>query len=174
MEILAFDSSMIQAILPEILLLVLAGAILTVDLIWRSRRPFPLGWITAGGLIAILVVSLVFSRPEPTERLIFGGMLRHDWPAFSFRLIFLFAAAITSLLSTDLRGLVGRGEYYALLVVTTLGMSLMAAASDLIMLTWRSRPHPFRFTSSPVSLNGMTSQPNRDSNTSCLARLPLV
>jgi NADH-quinone oxidoreductase subunit N len=125
---------MIQAILPEILLLVLAGFILTIDLFWRSRRGFTLGWITAGGLIAILVVSLFFSRPEPTERLIFGGMLRHDWPAFSFRLIFLFAAAITSLLSTNLRGLVGRGEYYALLVVTTLGMSLMASASDLIML----------------------------------------
>jgi NADH-quinone oxidoreductase subunit N len=125
---------MIQAILPEILLLVLAGFILTLDLFSRSRKGFTLGWITAGGLIAILVVSLLFSRPETSGRLIFGGMLRHDWPAFSFRLIFLFAAAVTSLLSTDLRGVVGRGEYYALLVVTTLGMSLMASAADLIML----------------------------------------
>ena len=134
MEIPAFDSAMFLAILPEILLLVLAGVILTLDLVWRSRRGFYLGWITAGGLLIILVLSLALSRPDSTEQLIFGGMLRHDWPAFTFRLIFLFAAAITSLLSTDLRGLVGRGEYYALLVVTTLGMSLMAAASDLIML----------------------------------------
>jgi NADH-quinone oxidoreductase subunit N len=125
---------MVLAILPEILLLLLVALILTLDLFWRSRRGSYLGWLTAGGLLLILVISLLYSRPEPTERLIFGGMLRHDWPAFSFRVIFLFAAAITSLLSTDLRGLVGRGEYYALLVVTTLGMSLMASASDLIML----------------------------------------
>lgn len=134
MEILSFDSSMVLAILPEILLVVLAGSILILDLFWRSRRGLYLGWLTAGGLLVILVISLLYSRPEPTERLIFGGMLRQDWSAFSFRLIFLFAAAITSLLSTDLRRLVGRGEYYALLVVATLGMSLMASASDLIML----------------------------------------
>lgn len=125
---------MILAILPEILLLVLAGLILTIDLIWRPSKNYSLGWIAAGGFLAILVVTIFFSRPESAERLIFGGMLRQDWPAFTFKLIFIFAAGITSLLSVDTRSIWTRGEYYALLAVTTLGMTLMASSADLIML----------------------------------------
>ncbi len=125
---------MITAILPEILLLFLAGAILTIDLIWRPSRRNLLGWMTATGFLIILVISILFSRPVPQERLIFGGMLRQDWPAFTFRLIFLFAALITSLLSVDTPVVGGKGEYYTLLVITTLGMDLMASSADLIML----------------------------------------
>ena len=134
MPIVPFDTSMIAAISAELLLLLLAGVILAVDMIWGSKQKDHLGWITAGGLLFILLISLIFTRPEPVERLIFRGMLRQDWLTFTFRLIFLFAAAITSLLSINLKGITGRGEYYALLVVATLGMSLMAASADLIML----------------------------------------
>jgi NADH-quinone oxidoreductase subunit N len=125
---------MIWAILPEILLLAFAGLILTIDLIWRPSKSINLGWISAGGFLVILVVAILYSRPEASEGLIFGGMLRHDWPAFTFKLVFLFAAGITSLLSADIKSAWGRGEYYALIAVTTLGMSLMASSSDLIML----------------------------------------
>jgi NADH-quinone oxidoreductase subunit N len=125
---------MLLAILPEILLLVLAALILTLDLLWRKRRRRWLGLISAGGLTVILALALAFSRPTSSQELIFGGMLRHDWPAFSFQIIFLFAAAITCLLSSDFEGVSERGEYYALLVVSTLGMILMAASADLIML----------------------------------------
>jgi NADH-quinone oxidoreductase subunit N len=130
----SYDSSMILAILPEILLLALAALILAIDLIWRPSKHHNLGWITAAGFLAIMVVAIFTSRPEPAERLIFGGMLRQDWPAFTFRLVFLFAAGITSLLSVDTGSLWTRGEYYALLAVTTLGMVLMASSADLIML----------------------------------------
>jgi NADH-quinone oxidoreductase subunit N len=61
-------------------------------------------------------------------------MLRHDWIAFSFKVIFLFSAAITAILSLGVDDVSARGEYFALLVVATLGMSLMAMAADLIML----------------------------------------
>jgi NADH-quinone oxidoreductase subunit N len=130
----SYDPSMMLAILPEILLLVLAALTLTIDLIWRPSKHHNLGWITAAGFLAIMVVAIFASRPEPEERLIFGGMLRQDWPAFTFRLLFLFAAGITSLLSVDTRSLWARGEYYTLLTVTTLGMILMASSADLIML----------------------------------------
>jgi NADH-quinone oxidoreductase subunit N len=61
-------------------------------------------------------------------------MLRHDWPAFTFQIILLFAAAVSALLSTGLGDVSDRGEYYALLIVATLGMNLMAASADLMML----------------------------------------
>jgi NADH-quinone oxidoreductase subunit N len=125
---------MIFAILPEILLLALAVLILTIDLVWRPSKHHNLGWIAAAGFLTIMIVAIFTSRPEPIERLIFGGMLRQDWPSFTFRLVFLFAAGITSLLSVDTHSLWTRGEYYALLAVTTLGMVLMASSADLIML----------------------------------------
>ncbi len=134
MTIAEFSSSALLAILPEILLLALAGLLLALDLIWRPSQRRALGWISAFGFALILVVAIIYSRPDGGEALILGGMLRHDWPAFAFKLLFLFAAAITSLFSVGLGGVGDRGEYYALLAVTTLGMDLMAASSDLIML----------------------------------------
>ncbi len=129
-----FVPSMLLSILPELLLLGLALLVLAVDLSWRSSDKRGLGWLTAAGLMATLVATVVIGRPEPTQPLVFGGMLRDDWPAFSFKIIFIFAAAITSLLSTGSHGVRQRGEYYALLLIATLGMNLMASAGDLIML----------------------------------------
>ena len=58
-----FDPSMFLAILPEIGLVVLAAAILVLDLVWQDRRCRFLGWITAGGLVVVTVLSVVFARP---------------------------------------------------------------------------------------------------------------
>jgi NADH-quinone oxidoreductase subunit N len=125
---------MLIAILPEISLLVLAGIILVFDMIARPSARRTLGWLTGLGLAAVLVEALLLSRPDASQGLIFGGMLRHDWTAFSFKIIFLFAGAVTALLSLGVEGVSRRGEYFTLLVVATLGMSLMAMAADLMML----------------------------------------
>jgi NADH-quinone oxidoreductase subunit N len=61
-------------------------------------------------------------------------MLRHDWLGFTFTLLFLFGAAITALFSMEFRQLGGRGEFYLLLLASTLGMTLMASSTDLIMI----------------------------------------
>jgi len=61
-------------------------------------------------------------------------MLRHDWLGFSFTLLFLFGAALTSLFAMEMKSLGQRGEFYLLLLVSTIGMSLMASSADLIML----------------------------------------
>ena len=129
----AFNSTTILAILPEILLLVLAGLILVVDLFSR-RKASILGWLTALGLTATLVLTLLYARPTSGSELVFGGMLRHDWISFIFAVVFQFAAAMTALLSTGVHEVSDRGEYFALLVVTALGMTMMAAAADLMML----------------------------------------
>jgi NADH-quinone oxidoreductase subunit N len=129
----AFNPTTILAILPEILLLALAGLILVVDLFAR-RRASILGWLTALGLTITLVLTLLYARPNSGSELIFGGMLRHDWISFVFAVVFQFAAAVTALLSTGVNEVSDRGEYFALLVVTALGMTLMAAAADLMML----------------------------------------
>jgi NADH-quinone oxidoreductase subunit N len=133
-EIALFTSETLLAILPEILLLVLAGLVLFFDMILKRARSGILGGLSTLGLLAILVVAILYARPEAGDSLILGGMLRHDWPAFTFKVILLFAAAVSALLSTGLNELSDRGEYYALLIVATLGMNLMAASADLMML----------------------------------------
>jgi len=133
-SIASFEPSTLLIVLPEILLLVLAGVILVVGLTSQRSRGLLLAWLTALGLTGIIIITFLYGRPGENEVLIFGGMLRHDWMAFSFKVLFLFAAAMTALLSIDVEGVADRGEYFALLVVATLGMSLMAASADMIML----------------------------------------
>ncbi len=127
------DLSMFLPILPEILLLVLAAVVLISDLVWLKDRQRWLGWLTVGGLGLIILLSLAYSLPGVGSRPIWGGMLRADWLAFMFKMMFLGGAAITALFAMDVESL-QRGEFYFLLLSSTLGMSLMAASGDLIML----------------------------------------
>jgi NADH-quinone oxidoreductase subunit N len=134
MSIQTFEPTMILAILPEILIIVLAGFILAFDAIWKPEVKRSLGWMTAGGLLLVMVLTLLFSRPPTEGRLVFGGMIRQDWLSFAFILIFIFAAAITALFAMDMEGVGQKGEFYILMLVSTVGMCLMASSADIIML----------------------------------------
>ena len=134
MSIESFEPSMLIAVLPEIGLLILAGIVVACDAIWKPEQRRWLGWITAGGLLTIMVLSLLVARPGDDSRLVFGGMLRNDWFGFAFKLLFLFGAAITALFAIDVKDVGQRGEFYALMLISTLGMNLMASAADIIML----------------------------------------
>jgi NADH-quinone oxidoreductase subunit N len=84
-------------------------------------------------LFLILIASLLFGQPgEPTS--VFGGMIRFDWLGFFFKILFIFAAAVTALLLMDHEKAGQRGEAYLLLLASLLGMNLMAVSADLIML----------------------------------------
>ncbi len=116
----SINSTMILALLPELLLLVLAGFVLVFDALWRDEdKKRNLGWMTAGGSILILVVSWFFARPGAEPQVLWGGMLRQDWLAFVFKSIALVGASITSLLAMDMKDLGKRGEFYILLLTAT-------------------------------------------------------
>jgi NADH-quinone oxidoreductase subunit N len=125
---------MFLAILPEIALFLLAGLVIVYDALWKPEQRRSLGWVTAGGLLLTIVLSMLISWPGNNQRLIFGGMLRQDLFGFVFKLLFIFGAAVTSLFAIDIKEIGYRGEFYALLLISTLGMCLMAGAADLIML----------------------------------------
>ena len=128
-----FDPAMLLAVLPELVLIVLAGLILVMDVIWRDRESSALGWLTAGGMLVAALVGLIFARPGDHPVLILGGMLSFDWNTYVFRLLFLTGGALTALIATD-RPSSRYGEFCALLVVAVLGMNLMVASANLIML----------------------------------------
>jgi NADH-quinone oxidoreductase subunit N len=125
---------MVQSILPVIGLLILGIVIMLVDLFISDDQKKVLGWISAVGIGVIILVSILFARPGSESEAVWGGMLRFDWYGFAFQLIFLFGAAVTSLVAMEEGDLGKRGEFYLLLLAATLGMSLMASSANLIML----------------------------------------
>ncbi|MBI5945600.1 MAG: NADH-quinone oxidoreductase subunit N [Chloroflexi bacterium] len=128
-----FTPVMFASILPEILILALAVILLCVEPFWKADQRRNAGWLTAGGLFAAIIVSLLFGQPgEPAA--VFGNMIRFDWLGFFFKILFMFAAAVTALLLMDHEKVGQRGEAYLLLLASLLGMNLMAVSADLIML----------------------------------------
>lgn len=127
-----FDSRTLLIILPEIILVLLAGLIMTLDVVWPESRKRALGLLAAGGLGLAGLAALLFVRPD--DGLVFGGMLRNDMLAYVFRLLFIFSGAIVALISVDSPGVARKGDYYAIMLGAVIGMNLMAASADLIML----------------------------------------
>jgi NADH-quinone oxidoreductase subunit N len=90
-----------------------------------------LGILGAGGF-----VIRQWLVPAAEELTVLGGMVAADRYALFFRLVILASAALAVLLSAHYlaRTGEGRGEYYALLLFATSGMTLLAAAADLIVV----------------------------------------
>lgn len=128
-----FTSVMFASILPEILIIILGMILLIVEPFWKEDQRRNAGWLTAGGLFLIIIISLMFGQPrEPVA--VLGGMIRFDWLGFFFKILFMFSAAVTALLLMDHEKAGRRGEAYLLLLASLIGMNLMAASADLIML----------------------------------------
>jgi NADH-quinone oxidoreductase subunit N len=115
---------------PEILLLVFAVGVILVDLFVTQKGILPI--ISIIGLIAAGVFGvLLYNNPaEPA----FNGMLSVDKFSAFFSIFFAGAGILVILASADYVKKMERfqGEYYALIMLSTLGMMLMAAANDLI------------------------------------------
>ncbi len=127
------SSTSFLSILPESLMLILAVVVLIVDPIMKESRRRDLGWLTAVGLFIVFVVSVIFGRPgQPVNT--FGNMIRFDWLAFFFNMLFIFGAGITALFLMDHERVGRRGEAYVLMLASTIGMCFMASSADLVML----------------------------------------
>lgn len=129
------------ALAPEIALMGLLLMVLVYEKLFKPSSPRQVGVFTAWGSFAVLVMTAalywIFREPNPgwsaAESTFWGGMIRNDLVTFVFRLMFLAALTLTSLLSLDVPRL-QKLEYYALLITATIGFSLMAASTDLIMI----------------------------------------
>ncbi len=134
MNLVDFQSAHLLVLAPEFLLVILAAVVMGLDVSLPESRRRQLGLVAAVGMFAALALALIVSIPNGDNALLFGGMIRNDLLSFVFRMIFMFAGAITSLISLDVEGLGRRGEYYALLIASVIGMNFMAASADLVML----------------------------------------
>ena len=119
--------------------LIVCGAVLLVlciDIVWPKNRGTPEVYVAFLGTVAALMTSLpgvgLWGRWEYG---ISGMMVLDNFALFS-NAIFLIGTGLTIAISKGYldREAAGRSEYYLLLLSATLGMMLMAAAADLIMI----------------------------------------
>ncbi|NLV71334.1 MAG: NADH-quinone oxidoreductase subunit N [Actinobacteria bacterium] len=125
-------------VIPELILLVAACAVLLVEPFLKTEGPgrgdkTAVMGIALAGLAGSLVVSLALVGQH---RVSFAGMLvLDDWAVF-FKVLFAIGAGLTILMSPLYLEAHRRhlGEYYALILFAVIGMDLMAAARDFILL----------------------------------------
>ena len=115
---------------PEFCLGGLAALILALDLFAPRFRKEWLPYLTAAGLVAILVLSLGWVNKESD----FAGLIFIDNYTTFFRVLFIASTASVALASAHYvqARLRNPGEYYALLVLSTIGAIYMAAARELL------------------------------------------
>lgn len=116
-------------IMPEIIMAVIATVILIADLVIKRKESLAfLGIIGAG------VVGYTIMMDPPGAA--FGGMFVSDGYSKFFKLIFMVNVILVAMISVKYIVIekINLGEYYSLMLFSTLGMMIMASAGDLITL----------------------------------------
>jgi len=87
-------------------------------------------------LIGLMIAGIFAISDLTTEGQSFGGMVRHGGYANYFGTLFCIVSGMTVILSRNYfeQQKYHRGEFYILLLFTTVGMMLIASANDLIIL----------------------------------------
>ncbi|MBN2231290.1 MAG: NADH-quinone oxidoreductase subunit N, partial [Deltaproteobacteria bacterium] len=117
--------------IPEIILAATAILVIVLDLFVRSSAV--VRYTSIAGLAAAAGVAIAMWDGGGSA---FGGMLAADNFALFFKVFLAGTAIIVILASADYAEKFSRfkGEYYALILLSTLGMTLMAATTSLIAI----------------------------------------
>lgn len=128
-----FQMTDFALMMPEIATAVLAIGIFVVGLLVPKNQAKGIGFLAVAGLVGILILNFFYWGVD--EKVLEGLYLVDPFSMF-FRFLFLTAAVIVVLASRDyvLNLKRNQGEFYGLMITSTLGMMLMAGAGDLITL----------------------------------------
>ena len=125
-----------SAITPEIMLGVLALALLVIELLFPKRQHQMVPVAALVGLLCVLGnVLATFHNPYVgTET--FNGLLRHTRDGQIMRIFFLLAAVMVCLLArvSLVKQATPRVEFYHIVLVVTAGMMLLAQSNNLLLL----------------------------------------
>lgn len=118
-------------------ILVVAGLtliVLCIDIVRPENRGRAAAYTALVGTALALALTLRLWGSDPQHG--WGGMVFLDNYALFFNLIFLIGTGLTIFVSSSYmeREGSGRSEYYLLILAATLGMMLMAAGADLIVI----------------------------------------
>jgi NADH-quinone oxidoreductase subunit N len=123
----------IFAVLPLVVLSVFGIAIMVLEPFLQKAQRSGLGWLALAGTIVAAISIVPMSRYGGEH---YASLWIVDGYSIFFHALFLFIAAMTTLLSIDYlpRENMNHAEYYALLLFATAGMLVMASSNDLMML----------------------------------------
>lgn len=123
----------VTSILPEVIVAV-AGIIVMLYDSFVPRQRKVTGVISLIGLI-LSALSIFYIWNDNFDNA-WNGMIKFDNLRVSFTLVFLFVSALTILISSIWveREEVPVGEYHSLLMFATVGMMLMAAGNDMVII----------------------------------------
>ncbi|RME31075.1 MAG: NADH-quinone oxidoreductase subunit N, partial [Candidatus Zixiibacteriota bacterium] len=127
---------------PEIVLFLWALVVITFDVSTRRRSPQAVGYMAlAGPVVTILVGVLLYAGGKyaigGSNGVGFGMMFVNESASVFFKLIFLGAAFLAIAMSFDyLREQIvhHRGEYYGMMLMSTVGMMFLASSNELLSL----------------------------------------
>ena len=125
-------SENLRLLSPEITLTIFALLVLGLDLAFKRLKD-ALAYVAIGGLLLTMVVTaLLFG----TQGSLFSEMLVVDSFALYFKIIACLATGLVILSSIAFMKdkTPYRGEFYGLLLLATLAITLLAGASDLVMI----------------------------------------
>ncbi len=132
MESFDFLASL-PAISTEIGLLIMAMVVLFLDVYLPESKHRNIGYVAFFGLMAVATTPLLWGSTVDAG-LYWGGMIRHDMLAQIFKVMITVAGGVTCLMAVDTKSLGTRGEFYLIIIVSTLGATLVSASADLIMI----------------------------------------
>jgi NADH-quinone oxidoreductase subunit N len=122
---------------PELFLTAAGLLLLAVAVFFDKRGEEFLGFLTVLSLgITGALLALVAAQPARRAGPILGGMFVLDNFALFFKVLILLSVALTVLASVQFVGAAAYpgGEYYALLLFSTVGMFFMASGSNLVSI----------------------------------------
>ena len=123
-----------QLLMPELVIVLTLIIVLVFDL-FDSISKTVLGWMTIVGAGIALWVSIQMHQAG-TVGIQFNEMFKVDSFSLFFNIIFLVSTILVVLISMSYldRGDKKQGPYYLLILLATLGMMLMAAGNELIIV----------------------------------------
>ena len=123
-----------QLLMPELVIALTLLIVLVFDL-FDSISKAVLGWVTIVGAGIALWVSIQMHQAG-TVGTQFNDMFKVDNFSLFFNIIFLVSTILVALISMSYLGKDDRkqGPYYLLILLATLGMMLMAAGNELIIV----------------------------------------
>ena len=123
-----------QLLMPELVIALTLIIVLVFDL-FDSISKTVLGWMTIIGAGIALWVSIQMHQAG-TVGIQFNEMFKVDSFSLFFNIIFLVSTILVTLISMSYldRGDRKQGPYYLLILLATLGMMLMAAGNELIIV----------------------------------------
>ncbi len=131
----------IDRIGPQLILMLAAGGVLFADILLRPSveglRDRSRGWLPIGvlGGLTASAVWLVTLILRDREAVAFDGTYSLDTFSIFFGFLFIGVAGLVTLASADfVRKIPNQGEFWALMMLATGGMMLLAGARDLILI----------------------------------------